>query len=78
MRRTNKLLDNPRGLGRDSPLNDPEPSIRVRPEMQRCSEKSISFQALFRALELNEKTFSPHKQALGVRIRWPAVKLLRY
>jgi hypothetical protein len=29
----NKLLDNPRGLGRDSPLNDLEPSIRVRPEM---------------------------------------------
>jgi len=43
-----------------------------------CSEKSTSFQALFWALELNEKMFSPHKQALGVRIRWPAVKLVPY
>jgi hypothetical protein len=31
----NRLLDNPRGLRRDHPLNDPEPSIRVRPEMFR-------------------------------------------
>jgi hypothetical protein len=49
-----KLLDNRRGLGCDSPLNDPKPSIRVGPK---CSEKSISFQALFRALELNKKIF---------------------
>jgi hypothetical protein len=31
----NILLDKPGGLGRDSPLNDPEPSIRLRPEMFR-------------------------------------------
>jgi len=42
------------------------------------SEKSTSFQALFWALELNEKIFSPHKQALSERMRWPAVPLLRY
>jgi hypothetical protein len=30
-----KLLDNRRGLGCDSPLNDPKPSIRVRPKMFR-------------------------------------------
>lgn len=37
-----------------------------------CSEKSTSFRALFWALELSEKIFSPHRQALNSRIRWPA------
>jgi len=41
--------------------------------VQRCSEKSISFQVLFRALELNEKIFSSHKQMLRAWMRWPAV-----
>ena len=41
--------------------------------VQRCSEESTSFRALFWALELNEKIFSLHKQALNSRIRWPAV-----
>ncbi|HEY3653436.1 MAG TPA: hypothetical protein VGL34_00500, partial [Steroidobacteraceae bacterium] len=31
----NKLLDNPPWLETRSPLDDPEPSIRVRPEMFR-------------------------------------------
>jgi hypothetical protein len=50
----NKLLDNPRGLRRDHPSMFP--SLRSGC-VQRCS-------ALFRALELNKKIFSPHKQAL--------------
>ena len=54
-------------------------ATRGRPEgsgcVQRCSEKAISFQALFRALELNKKIFSPHKQTLTVRIRRSAVPL---
>src|SRR6266436_7501390 len=50
------------------------PSIRSGC-VQRCSEKSISSQALFGALELNKKIFSPHKQALSERMRWPAVPL---
>ena len=29
----NKLVDDPAGLGRDSPRNEAEPAIRVRPEM---------------------------------------------
>lgn len=66
----NKLLDNPRGLRCDHPLM--LPSLRSVC-VQRCSEKSISFQALFRALELNKKIFSPHRQALRVRMWWPAV-----
>jgi hypothetical protein len=41
--------------------------------VRKCSKKSTLFQALFWALELNEKIFSPHKQALKSRIRWPAV-----
>src|SRR5580658_7444751 len=41
--------------------------------VQRCSEKSISFQALYRALELNEKIFSAHKPALRGEMWWPAV-----
>jgi hypothetical protein len=49
----NKLLDNPREETR-SILNDPEPSIRVRPEMFR--EIHI-FSALFWAFEWNEKYF---------------------
>jgi len=66
----NKMLDNRRDLGRDSPLNDPEPSIRVRPEMFR---KIHTIRALFWALELTEEIFSPYKQALSERMRWPAV-----
>ena len=69
----NKLLDNPRGLRRDPPSMIP--SLRSGC-VQRCSEKSISFQALFWALELNEKIFSPHKQALSERMRWAAVLLI--
>src|SRR6266705_1075954 len=66
----NKLLDDPPGLRRDHPSMIP----RLRSGcVQRGSEKSISFRALFWALELNEKIFSPHKQALNSRIRWPAV-----
>jgi hypothetical protein len=38
-----------------------------------CSEKSTSFKALIWGLELNEKIFSPDKQALNSGIRWPAV-----
>ena len=44
--------------------------------VQRCSEKSTSFRALFWALEWNEKIFSPHKQALSERMRWAAVLLI--
>jgi len=48
----NKLLDSPRGLGRDLPLNDPEHSVRVRPEMFR---ETHFFSGPGLALESNEK-----------------------
>ena len=71
---TIKLLDNPRGLRRDHPSMIP--SLRSGC-VQRCSEKSTSLRALFWTLELNKKIFSPHKQALRMRMRWPAVLPIR-
>src|SRR5258708_39788543 len=68
----NKLLDNPPALRLDHPSMIP--SLRSGC-VQRGSEKSTSFRALFWALELNKKIFSLHKQVLSSRIRWPAVPI---
>src|ERR1700720_3450898 len=69
----NKLLDNLRGLRRDHPSM----ILSLRSGcVQRCSEKSTSFRALFWALEWTEKMFSPHKQELRAGMRRPAVPLI--
>jgi hypothetical protein len=51
----------------DGPSSIPEADVR------RCPEKSMSFQALIWALELNQKIFSSHKQMFRARMWWPAV-----
>jgi hypothetical protein len=61
----NKLADDLGGLGRDS--------LRNEGYVQRCPEKSMSFLALFWALEWNQNIFSSHKQAVRHGMRWPAV-----
>jgi hypothetical protein len=54
----NKSLANARGLRRDYPATVPSLPWGF---VQRCSEKSMSFLALFWALKMKEKIFSQHK-----------------